>query len=173
MRTETITIYTYEELPTDKAKTKARDWYREGWDYPWGDDAIASLKAFAKHFGATLRDWSIDWSNSCYSSAKFHYTPDDIEDANALEAFIAAKVGELKHDGSCQFTSYCADDDCNEGAVKAYAAGERDLNAILQAGFQSWLAAAQADYAASMEDDAVAESIIANGYEFLADGSRA
>lgn len=168
MRTETITIYTYEELPTDKAKATARGWFRAGYDYHWGDDALASLKAFASHFDATLRDWSIVWGNSSYSSAKFALSDNETE-----ETWLADKIAELKHDGSCQFTGYCADDDCNEGAVKAYAGGEKDLNKILQAGFDFWLKSAQADYAANMVDDAVEETIISNDYEFYENGKRA
>ena len=38
MRQETITLYKFNELPTDSAKEKARDWYRQGGlDHEWCD----------------------------------------------------------------------------------------------------------------------------------------
>lgn len=146
----------------DKAKDYVRNTYFS--DYAWADDAMASLKAFAEHFGSRLKGWSIDWGGNSYSSARFESVELEPEE-------LARLVGELKHDGSCQFTGYCSDDDCNEGAVKAYAAGERDVMAILEAGFDYWLKAAQGDHAGSLEDAEMAETCEANDYWFDKHGS--
>jgi len=159
MRTVTLEQdqYRWHELK-DAAKDYVRNTYFA--DYDWGDDAIASLKAFALHFGSKLTDWSIDWSGN--------YSPNfaRFEDVYLEPEELERVIGELKHDGSGQFTGYCADDDCNEGAVKAYRTGERDVMEILQAGFDSWLKAAQSDYASSLEDAALRETCEANDYWF-------
>ena len=46
-----ITIYKFDELD-DKAREKARAWYRDGMEYPWFSEAMDSIRAFVKHFGA-------------------------------------------------------------------------------------------------------------------------
>jgi hypothetical protein len=61
----TRTLYTYDELPTEKAKAKARDWYREQ-DY--GGDFVAEL--LEEDFANALADLGypvddIAWRFSC------------------------------------------------------------------------------------------------------------
>ena len=58
METIEVVIYTFDELE-DEAKEKARTWYRDGLEYPWFSEAIDSIRAFVKHFGAELKDWQI------------------------------------------------------------------------------------------------------------------
>lgn len=53
-----ITVYSFDELE-DKAKEKAREWWRNELDYPWFDEAIGSIRAFVRHFGASVKDWSL------------------------------------------------------------------------------------------------------------------
>lgn len=58
MRTVTTTLYFFNELPTEKAKEKARSWWRDNSDndYDFITEAIASVDAFAKYFGVGLYD---------------------------------------------------------------------------------------------------------------------
>ncbi len=61
MRTETTTIYTFDELPDDDAKERARERGRQ-WvsdDPAWNDESYESIEAFRKHFGVKLKEWSI------------------------------------------------------------------------------------------------------------------
>ena len=58
MRTETINIYKFDEL-TDDAKDKAWEWWRDGIEYYWWNDAESSIKAFCDHFRVTIKDYSI------------------------------------------------------------------------------------------------------------------
>lgn len=51
-------VYTFEELD-DKAKEKARDWYRANIEYPWFGEARDCLTAFCDHFGVKVKDYSI------------------------------------------------------------------------------------------------------------------
>lgn len=162
METKTVNVYSFNELSAS-AKARAKHDHDAAFGYVDAEDALASLKAFAEHFGSELVDYSVDWGNSSYSSAKFADVDLDAEE-------LAYRVAQLNHDGSCQFTGYCADDDCNEGAVKAYNAGERDVQKLLEAGFQSWLKASQYDYEALMEDAAFGETCDANEWQFYSDG---
>lgn len=51
MRTKETTVYQYNEL-SDKAKERARDWYREGnLDYDWFESDYEALETIGKIFG--------------------------------------------------------------------------------------------------------------------------
>ena len=52
-----LQIFEFNELD-EKAKEKARDWYRST-SYYWCDEAKDSLKAFCDHFNVTVKDWSL------------------------------------------------------------------------------------------------------------------
>lgn len=155
------TQYRWNEL-TERAKEHAIITYWS--EYDWADDALASLKAFAEHFGSRLADWSIDWSGSSHSDCAFCDTECEPEELERL-------VSELRTDGGCQWTGYCMDDSCNDGAIAAYKAGERDVMAILRAGFESWLKDVHADYAYQTSEEAVAENCESNDYWFDVSGN--
>lgn len=167
MKEHTVRAYSFAEL-SESAKDKVREyWLRCAEGYDWADDALGSLKCFAEHFGAKLTDWNIDWDCAGRSDATFS-SPDMEEEE------LARLVGELKTDGSCQFTGYCADDACNDGAVKSFKEGERDLNTILQAGFETWLASCVSDFEYQRSKEAVDDSIAANwgDWEFTENGEK-
>jgi hypothetical protein len=63
-------------------------------------------------------------------------------------------------------TGYCADENAIDGFRKAWHAGERDLEKLMDAAFDSWLADAQADAQWQMKDEQVDESITADGKRF-------
>ena len=58
MKTVEITVYNFDEL-TDTAKEKAREWYRDGLEYPWWGDVRKSLNDFAGYFGVRIIEWSL------------------------------------------------------------------------------------------------------------------
>lgn len=67
------TVYQFEEL-SDKAKDRARDWYRErALDYDWWDGVYESVGQAAKYLGIDLRQKSVKlydlsiWFNGFYS----------------------------------------------------------------------------------------------------------
>lgn len=65
MRTETINIYTIDEL-SDKAKDKAhRDWLSRGYGYDWTEESQQSLEIFGETFPITIKKWEV--STFCYS----------------------------------------------------------------------------------------------------------
>jgi len=52
MRQETITLYKFNELTTDRAKEKARDWYRDGGlDYEWWDSSYDDFREIFRILG--------------------------------------------------------------------------------------------------------------------------
>lgn len=62
MRTEEITIYTYDEL-TDKAKEKAREWYRSGsLDYDWWDSVYDDFLNICRIMGVDTSERDIQFS---------------------------------------------------------------------------------------------------------------
>lgn len=198
-RTVTITAYAFSEL-SDKAKERAIEDYRNAVGYAWADDALASIKALAAHFGGKVKDYEIDW----WSAARSHMTfdmpdadnvgndnlPDSIQrsighsDATdddvkaAYEKWLEAKIATLgdfnpitlKGHGSCVLTGYSADEDAIDGLRQAWHKGERDLDKLMQAAFDSWMEAAEADYEAQYEEATFAEHCDANEYEFDEDG---
>lgn len=165
-------IYTFDEL-NDAAKEKARDWWRDGSDYAWGDDAIKSIEELAKHFGGKMKDWSIDWANSSYSSARFEMPEMESElILNLLGQLGTYNPETLKGNGDCKLTGYCADEDAIDGFRKAFHAGERDLEKLMQAAFDTWLESAQSDYEYQNSDEQVGETILANEYTFTETGKR-
>jgi hypothetical protein len=166
MRTYEAKAYTFGEL-SDEAKDTAKQDYFSGAGYSWSEDALASLKAFAKAFDARLSDYSIDWFRSTYSDAEFD-APEMSrrEIGRRLRALGTYDKKTLRGHGECKLTGYCADEDALDGMRKAYFAGESDLGELLQEGFQSWLTAAQADAEYQFSDEAFAETCEANSYEF-------
>jgi hypothetical protein len=174
MRTKTINILTFEEL-SPKAKERAIQDAQIAMGYPHADEAFASLKALAKHFNGKLVNYNIDWFDGSYSSAKFDM-PDEmtVDDAEWLQERIDAlgsfNPETLKGLGDCVLTGFCLDEDAIDGVRAAYKGGERDLNALMQAGFKTWLKGAQDDCKGQYEEEQFAETCEANDYEFLESG---
>lgn len=55
-----VTLYLYDELPTDEAKEKARDWYREGdtfGDYIEYDDFLSICEAMGVDVATETENW--------------------------------------------------------------------------------------------------------------------
>lgn len=156
MREETITLklYKYEEL-SDRAKEKARDWLREGNEYPWHDECLDSIKTFCKYFDIELTDWSVDYCT-------YHFK------TNAgNENFRGHKLREFTRDHTP--TGYCLD----------YALWATFYDSFKRTGdakdaFDDAMRAAFKDWSNDIEyyysDEAIEETIIMNDYEFLESG---
>jgi len=56
MRTETVEIYSFDELPEDAQQTAIENWRASGIDYVWSDEWRESLKAFCDVTGI---DWQV------------------------------------------------------------------------------------------------------------------
>lgn len=158
MRTETITVYTFDELPTERAKERARDWWRECWEDSWSAESRDSIKTFCEHFGAKLTSWSVG-----------PHSPFDFSTTAEQHNFRGVKLRDFKRDHMP--TGYCLDCslwmtffDVFKGTGDAKAA----FDAAVRAGFADW----RDDMEHQLSDDCIDEMLSINGYEFTEDGSR-
>lgn len=158
MRTETITIYTFDELPSEAAKENARQWWREISDFSWSDEALDSIKTFCAEFGVTLRDWSIG-----------AYSPLDYSTDATNAHFRGRKLSQFKRDHMP--TGYYLDCDLwmtffDEFKRTGDARGA--FESALHEGFNCW----RADMEYQLSDEYIDECLTINEYEFDEDGQR-
>lgn len=157
MRTETIirNVYTFDEL-SDAAKETAREWYRQGDEYPWMDEAMQSIRTFCEHFGVSIRNYCID-------SYGYLYVSTDAENTH----FRGVKLRQINCDAMP--TGYCLD---NTLWFEFYDEFKRTGDAL--AAFNDAIDAAVRDIREDIEyhysDECVDESILCNEYEFTEDG---
>ena len=149
-------VYKFEEL-NDKAKEKAREWYKDGSEYPWYEESKESIKAFCDEFGVTVKDYS-------YGPWSYGYIKTDAENANfrgfKLKSFDREKMPTgYGLDSTLRYTF--ADNFRELGALKAF---ERALDAAVRDITE--------DAEFYYSNEVVDEMIIANEYEFTEDGRR-
>ena len=173
MRTETIRLYRFNEL-SDKAKARAvEDYCASGEPYHFDGENMASIKALAKHFGGRIKDYSIDWLGTSYSSMEFEMPEMDAEEIRQrLNQLGTFNPDTLKGHGDCKLTGYCADEAAIDGLRKSFAAGEHDLDKLMQAAFQTWLKDAQSDAEHQFSLEGYAEQAEVNNFEFTENGKR-
>ena len=158
MRTETINIYTFDEL-NDAAKEKARDWYRDGMEYHWWNESLDSIKSFADTFRVSIKDYSIGLGSHSYIDT-------DAENAN----FRGLKLKNV--DREAMPTGYCLDcalwqtfyDEFKRTGDALYA-----FNEAIDAAKKEILSDIEYQYT----DESIDENILINEYEFLENGERA
>lgn len=211
MRSETINIYTFEEL-SDQAKQKARQWWREtsdmDLDYLVGDD----FESVAKILGITFRERryetvgageastpAIYWQGFSYQGdgASFEGRYKYVKGApKAIRAYapkdevlhnIADRLQDLQrkafyrlhaemtvsgrgvHSGNMDVETWIVEGGYCRHPSDEVSADMRDL----MREFADWMFRQLRDsYWANMEDEVVDDNIIANEYEFEADGQR-
>ena len=159
MRTETITIYKFDELPTERAKERARDWWREGMDFSWGDESRDSIQVFCKHFGVTLKSWSVG-----------PYAPFDFSTNAEQSHFRGRRLRDFNRDHMP--TGYCLD--CTlwmtfYDVFKRTGDAKQAFNDALWEGFKDW----RNDMESQMEDEHIDEMLTINEYEFTEEGKPA
>ena len=159
MKTKTITLYTFDELPTEAAKERAREWWREGIDFAWSDESLNSIKTFCEHFGVKLRDWSVGpYANPDYST--------DAENSH----FRGRRLRDFDRDAMP--TGYCLD--CTlwmtfYDEFKRTGDAKAAFDSALWEGFKDW----RNDMEAQLSDDYIDEHLTINEYEFTEEGERA
>lgn len=161
MRDITTTLYHFDELPTEKAREKAREWWRVSAtnDYPWMDDAVESIKAFCAYFDIQYSGYDL---NDCRVSFSFTL-PDDIADH-------FSHINTLTTDRDYMPTGYYLDCDLWQTFYDKLREHGRAFKA-----FDEAVAAAEDAIAADMDyqqtDEYVDEVMTINDYEFTEDGS--
>lgn len=174
MREITVKVYDFNELSAE-AKEKAVENYRQGiTEFWWADEALASLKAFAEHFGSKLQNWEIDFWNNSRSWVRFAEV-DEISDEELKE--LIESMGSYNKDtmtgnGDCKLTGVCYDEDICDGArIAYYKDGVRAIETLLDAGFDSWLKAVHAETEYERSEEAIVERLTEDDYEFTEDGT--
>ncbi len=151
MRTIETKIYTFDEL-TERAKEKARDWWRIGsLDYEWWEGAFEE----AERIGLKITEFDI--SNPRRAEGKLLASPTEIC------SLLLANHGETC--GTYQFA---------RNYFKAKRNGERtDTKEFTRALMEEYAIMLEKEYEYLLSDESVDESIRANEYEFTEDGKRA
>ena len=145
MRTETIKIYSFDELSTE-AKENALQYQRHNQYYFWGYEAIKSVEAFAELIGVKITDYNIDWLSP--NTSYFKYDETNINK-------------ELYIDINTELTGYCMD----YTLLKAWnetKSVNQTLNKLL------WQCCA--DYEEQLTEENIEEYFENNNYEFLENG---
>lgn len=172
MREITTKIYTFDEL-SDKAKEKARDWYREhALDYDWWDHVYDD----AERVGLKIEAFDLDREG--YVDAEFMASAEETahkietEHGETCATFKTAK-GYLKKrdelidawpkDENGDFENECQlDVELDILDHEFLDSLQEDYRVILEKEME-WL----------MSDECIDDNMTANGYEFTADGKRA
>lgn len=164
-----ISLYKFNEL-SDRAKEKARDWYRQGaLDYEWWDSTYED----AKNIGLRITGFDID--RGPYADGEFTENAVDVAEAvlkdhgKSTETYKDAKdfLGEYKEKEKKYYDENDSDDfDDSEIAEELK---EQFLHDLLH----DYAQILQAEVEYLMSDEQVDEACISNEYEFHKDGSRA
>lgn len=179
-REVTQTVYKYEEL-SDRAKERAREWYREEIlafddDYYWCKDNVDSLKKWADWFCVKILDYSLGGSDNRNQHVKFElYIDYIIEEMRGVRLWKYFNNQLVMPDlsGNCPFTGYCFDevllDKIRDFMKRPW---DTDYQELMQDCIDDFCKAYADDVDYQYSDEAVEESIIANEYEFDEDGNQ-
>ena len=159
MREITTTVYMFDEL-SEKAKEKAREWYREGaldrewWSYLYDE---------AKELGLKITE-----SDTSRRYAKGRLTEDAV--------LVAKKITE-EHGSDCETYKTAANFLHWLGKINENDENYEDKKEILETDFEhdlleDYASLLQQEYEWLLSDEQVDESIRVNEYEFLESGKR-
>lgn len=183
-RVETITVYSFEELSED-AKEVARDNARQWPDlWGWQDEWWGSAKAFGDiapieitQADYTYRQVETRWVGVGYA---LRYEHDDaIRELTGVRAWKWLENNgwfswaEENAKGSCTMTGYCGD--CPFGdAIAAYTRDPLNtpsIGDVFDEAAQAWVSAAADDLEHAYSSESIDDTLTANQFEFLEDGS--
>lgn len=171
MKTKTVVLYLFDELPTAKAKECARDWYREmssgddWWDATYSDAETAGLKITSfDTYGRQIEGRFISDATACAQSILK-------EHGEKCETYETAKMFLKETDAIASIAE--RDDDGNVKDEQALTEKLEEREAVfLHDILEDYLVMLQgeADYVTSQEY--VDENIRANEYTFRENGKR-
>lgn len=158
MRTMTINVYKFSELSED-AQERAREWMRNGYEYPWFDEAIASVRALCDVYGVKIKDYEIgDYGRSFIAT-----------DATPAH-FRGVKLRDIDRDQMP--TGYCLDATLWQTFHDQFKRTGDALYGFIDA-LDEAVQEMVSDIRYGYSDEAIDELIEINEYEFLEDGSPA
>lgn len=177
MRTEEVKVLKYEELD-DRAKEKARSWYTADNDcYGWHRENMQSLEGFAEAFNVKILDYNLGGSDNRNQHVKFELQIDDNVDAMGgvrLWKWFNNQFAMPDLSGQCPFTGYCFDETLLDPIRKFMQRPSAGMTykELIQDCVDEFCTEYANDVDYTYSDEAVAENIIANEYEFTEDGER-
>lgn len=190
MRKVQTTLYTYDEL-TDPARERARDWYRSTPDDSWYEPVIDDAKEVLGLLGFTDVDiqfsgfycqgdgasFTATWCGEGVDEEKLReYAPQD-EALHSL-AITLKRIADSSEEGRGQAgLSRASRHPVHEYTIRFNFEGvresdEEEFKESARKAMRWVYAQLRALYEHEISDEAVEENIIANGYEFYADGRR-
>jgi hypothetical protein len=171
MRTETINIYTFDEL-SDKAKDRARDWWRQGaLHYDWWDCT------FEDALQVGLKITSFDTGRSCEIEGDFIGTLE--ETADKILAEHCDRCGTWAEANAykktlAEFMATAEKDEDGELATYALENEREDIDReFLRALLEEYLSTLRKEEEYHLSDEVADEMLVANDYEFTEDGKPA
>ena len=154
METIEIEVYSFDELD-DRAKERARAWWRDGLDYPWWGDHNKAIKDFAGYFGITVKDWSIGGGSG----------RDYIRTDASNEHFRGKKLSEfVKGTGDWWLDCILWDSFYDEFKRTG------DAKYAFEQALETAIVSINNDIDQQHSDESVDDCLIANEYKFLASG---
>lgn len=193
MRVIETKVYTFDELD-ERAKEKAREWMREGFDYLWAGEVYETLKAFESVFPVTARDWQYGPGDYQVTA---HYTGDyNAEELTGLRlrTYLLNNYGHIlttaktirkgwtgksrkskcqKEESSCPLTGVCFDESALAPIRKFIKKPDNTtFSELLAECLDSLFTDASNDWEYQLTDESIDETILANEYEFTEDGER-
>ena len=172
MKTICFDVYEFNEL-SDKAKEKARDWYRSiDTEYAWAAETRESMEAFAQLFPIKVRDWSYGGRGAGVSfEFRDDGTLEEIEGVRLYKWLVNHDVTKLLG-GDCPLTGYCMDEDLLD-PIRAFVKKPKGtFRELLQDCFDAWIKAAESNVEYQGSDEYIDETIEGSGYTFTIDGKR-
>ena len=183
MRTETITIYSYDELPETVRETVRNNFRTMGDLWAWSGEWWNSAQKFSRIAPIDIKeaDWdrahvTCEWTGPDYA-LRFDHS-DEIAELSGLRAWKWLlnnnwfQWARRNAAGECTLTGYCGD--CSfAGPLIEYEKNPSrvpDIKQVFYECAESWVYDAQQDCEYSYSDSAIDEMIEANDYEFLANG---
>jgi len=147
----------FDEL-NDDAKQKAREWFTEGMEYFWSDDAIKSVREFIGAFGLKATNYSFEPFGYCYITCN-----------ESDEVFEDLSVSEFKRDNMP--TGYYIDCVLWETFYDTFES-TGDAKQAFNDALDKATKAIKDDMEYQYSDESVDENIRINDYEFTEAGAR-
>lgn len=190
MKTETINLYSYDEL-SEQAKEKVIEDFSQDDLYSWWNEDYESMKEFCKYFPVELKDYRIDF---CQKDSRVNIDIDnDVSDFtgirlmkyiinNYYDALFKRKYlnhvkgkaiySKIQYDNCCVLTGYCMDNDILQPIYDFLKKPDNHttLYDLLYECVECWLSACQNALIESYKRENIEDFILANDYTFRENG---
>ena len=184
MQTQTITTYSFDELPVETQEQIADSWRNDDYFF-WGDEWRDSLHKFADCFGLHVKDWCIDLYGQSYvefefeddNYYKFYFGENNLATSEIggvrlykliINNHFISKV--IKKD--CPFTGFCGDESLLK-PIRDFIkqpCKHTSFYELIDECFDNWIKDYKVDLEYWHSFDCIKEEILANDYQFTANG---